>query len=236
MSIREIIDQIPTILEYFIPGYISIYVYNVFRNKKTTMSETIHFGACVIISFIIRTFISLAGKIGSIRSVFSWVSGNAYIRCFIASIIGIVVSIVLVHLREKKGVRKHFEKIANVTLSDSVFETCDLDKPDLKGDRRRVTIYGDNYVIYGRLLNYDLEDKDAWICMDLYEIKDEGTERKWFLQEKYERCLISVNSIRYIIAHYKGPDYDTLYPDNSYEEYKGKKLNEIEQKKSKTEQ
>lgn len=55
--IKEIVNNLPYLLIYYVPGFCTIFAYRRFRSARSfAMSETVHLGACVVISYIINCF------------------------------------------------------------------------------------------------------------------------------------------------------------------------------------
>lgn len=50
--IKEIVNNLPYLLIYYAPGFCTIFAYRRFRSARSfAMSETVHLGACVVISY-----------------------------------------------------------------------------------------------------------------------------------------------------------------------------------------
>lgn len=50
--IKEIVNNLPYLLIYYVPGFCTIFAYRRFRSARSfTMSETVHLGVCVVISY-----------------------------------------------------------------------------------------------------------------------------------------------------------------------------------------
>jgi len=58
--IKEIVNNLPYLLIYYVPGFCTIFSYRRFRSARSfAMSETVHLGACVVISYIINLFLEV---------------------------------------------------------------------------------------------------------------------------------------------------------------------------------
>ena len=58
--IKEIVNNLPYLLIYYVPGFCTIFAYRRFRSARSfAMSETVHLGACVVISYIINLFLEV---------------------------------------------------------------------------------------------------------------------------------------------------------------------------------
>ena len=50
--IKEIVNNLPYLLIYYVPGFCTIFAYRRFRSARSfAMSETAHLGVCVVISY-----------------------------------------------------------------------------------------------------------------------------------------------------------------------------------------
>ena len=55
--IKEIVNNLPYLLIYYVPGFCT---YRRFRSARSfAMSETVHLGACVVISYRINLFLEV---------------------------------------------------------------------------------------------------------------------------------------------------------------------------------
>ena len=58
--IKEIVNNLPYLLIYYVPGFCTIFAYRRFRSARSfAMSETVHLGVCVVISYIINLFLEV---------------------------------------------------------------------------------------------------------------------------------------------------------------------------------
>ena len=58
--IKEIVNNLPYLLIYYVLGFCTIFAYRRFRSARSfAMSETVHLGACVVISYIINLFLEV---------------------------------------------------------------------------------------------------------------------------------------------------------------------------------
>ena len=58
--IKEIVNNLPYLSIYYVPGFCMIFAYRRFRSARSfAMSETVHLGACVVISYTINLFLEV---------------------------------------------------------------------------------------------------------------------------------------------------------------------------------
>ena len=196
-GIRAIIENMPLILEYFVPGYFTIFAYRRFKGTgKNAMSDAIHLGMSVCISYFLHI-------------IFANIPNNIW-RCFIETLFGICFAIILLKLIQTSYVREMFSKVNNTFLSETTFDSCDL------YNLHNVTIHQEHQKVIGRLLSYNLDSDDAWLVLDYYRIEsNDGNEEleNWEKSDKYKRCLIPASSVQYITVAYR-EDKDYIYPSD----------------------
>ena len=96
------------------------------------MSETVHLGACVVISYTINLFLEVVWPTS--ESAGLEVTG---LKCILAIIVGVGIAFALVKLRGWRKARQLYADKLKSSLSDTVFEASEL-----AGDVY-VTVYGE---------------------------------------------------------------------------------------------
>ena len=94
------------------------------------MSETVHLGACVVISYIINLFLEVVWPTS--ESAGLEVTG---LKCILAIIVGVGIAFALVKLRGWRKARQLYADKLKSSLSDTVFEASEL------ADDVYVTVY-----------------------------------------------------------------------------------------------
>ena len=123
--IKEIVNNLPYLLIYYVPGFCTIFAYRRFRSARSfAMSETVYLGACVVISYIINLFLEVVWPTS--ESAGLEVTG---LKCILAIIVGVGIAFALVK-------QLYADKLKS-SLSDTVFEASEL------ADDVYVTVYGE---------------------------------------------------------------------------------------------
>ena len=131
--IKEIVNNLPYLLIYYVPGFCTIFAYRRFRSARSfAMSETVHLGACVVISYIINLFLEVVWPTS--ESAGLEVTG---LKCILAIIVGVGIAFALVKLRGWRKARQLYADKLKSSLSDTVFEASEL------ADDVYVTVYGE---------------------------------------------------------------------------------------------
>ncbi len=131
--IKEIVNNLPYLLIYYVPGFCTIFAYRRFRSARSfAMSETVHLWACVVISYIINLFLEVVWPTS--ESAGLEVTG---LKCILAIIVGVGIAFALVKLRGWRKARQLYADKLKSSLSDTVFEASEL------ADDVYVTVYGE---------------------------------------------------------------------------------------------
>lgn len=200
MIIKELLDNMPLVLEFFLPGYLGAFFYRRFKSNNSSMlTEKIHIGTAVCISYLLRS--TLRGLYYQIINCFGFAFlarlNTSSWRIFITSAICISGAAVLAKIRRIHEVRQCFSKIAKSSLSENVFEGCDLE------DNQEITVYLNERIIKGRLILYGQEQNDQWLAIDKCIIKDrDGRVVDHWMYHGYERYLIPIKEVKGIVVHY----------------------------------
>lgn len=210
MSISELVTNIPIILEYFIPGYLSIVFYQrLASGSNSAQSEKIRIGTAVCISTFARFVL---------QTLYYWLIPFPHfaflvkmnvpeLRFVIECVLVLCATFGFYWLLKSRPIRKFYSLLTKTTLSHSVFESCELSTTCL------ISVYLSDKVIKGRMIVYDLSGNDQWIALDKYIVKDEtGKVFDNWMYHQYERYLVPVKEITAIVIHYR--DGDKLIPCN----------------------
>lgn len=194
MNFEDFVKQIPYVLEYFVPGYISLTFYRALMNSEdeAKSSEQIHLATCICISYLLAL---IFGQIDTL-----------IIRFIFETIVGCFVSFLMVKLLGTKRFRHYFSLINHTTISKTVFEAIGLHLQD-----QWVTVYlKDGSMVYGRVVVFGSETTDQWISIDNYRTSgpsfdmDTGKKDEWYKNEKKsidEVLTIQYGEIRMISLH-----------------------------------
>lgn len=204
--VTSIIENIPSLMEYFVPGFVAIFIYRKISDISTAdySTEAIHLGASVVLSYTFRSIIVCLGKIPGIPTV-----SDSFLLCFVSTLLGIFLVLIIIKVKKHPKVRSVYSKINNTTLSDNVFECCNLSKaPD-------VIVYGDDKFIKGRLWVFGT-GTDTWLAIDQFEVysNEKGLIDHWTHHSNYTQYIIPYNEIKAIeVKHKKGSALDPDWYD-----------------------
>lgn len=136
----EIINNIPNLLQYYVPGIIFIYIVKTGFSKKLS-TWALNVSGCVIsyvllcISTLIRVKLSLLQSINQIYA-------NSILSICLALVLGFAV----LYLITKQSFTEFMEQYFNITLNDDIF----YDVIDFKGGSKcKITLKGKDFYIIG---------------------------------------------------------------------------------------
>lgn len=168
MKIGDILNSIPTLFTYFIPGYIVLYMKSTYLHEKS-WKETHLFLISIIISFIIRAIIDFL--IFLINIVFHEnIVLEENIQAFVYIIAAIIISVIFIVYRASKVQEKINELLNNnVVVEPTVW--CHAMKCK-NGGVARVYQYDNDVLYVGNLINYTLDpdDEKREILLSAFEI------------------------------------------------------------------
>lgn len=187
----QYIQYIPLILEYYVPGFLTIYLYRfLVDNDENRLSDNNHFGACICISFILRIPVVLIHP-----------SLNAYIQSVLISILGCAIAFLAYRSKGWTWVARLFSRFTASSSQNSVLNGCKLYTPG-----RIVKVITENYVVEGRVQLYNQSKYDNWIALDeviCIDVKNNKEDTWLEAGKKYERYIIPFDDIKLIIAKYE---------------------------------
>lgn len=155
-NIQIIVEQLPLILQYFIPGYIFIYVFYFFTSKKSSQGQNTLLYA-VIVSYFLKSIVD--------TTIFK---NNTVFLCLCA----LVASIVTIQLSRRRILEKIFSKINHKAVFEDIWlNVLDYDE----GTTLRFTCY-DGSTIIGILMFHEEKENNSWFIISDYSIKNENED------------------------------------------------------------
>lgn len=166
IEINKIIQNIPTILQYFVPGFIGIKIISRLISKK--IENTYLFILSCVYSYV---FISL---IGLFNACVKWsILDNTLAISAIAIILCVIASCIISRVIKSPKIKKSILNIFHCTLNDDIWA-------DIL-----------NYEVGSNLKVY-LKDKDYFI-IGQYRLNEDKGEDSWFALSGYVKCDVKTN-------------------------------------------
>lgn len=173
---KETIEYLPEILQFYIPGFIFLSIiigicqYKISISTKTVIS-------CVC-SFIFVSGIRVIGA-SNIWSVF-----------FIACVVSLVLGITIALLAKSKRFNGLLIKIFGMTVYSDIWDNIyDYDN----GTNLKIYLKGKDYYFIGHLKSQENNGKDSWVCISKPQQFEIGTDKKIYGQEENNRAMLVFN-------------------------------------------
>lgn len=182
INIQQIINIIPSILQYFVPGYIFLTLYNWIMSKTSADNQKM-IGSCVI-SFI---SISIIKALNSYLLKWNKLDTNIWIGAICSIFLCSIVSILFAKLFSCKKVDRFINEIFSVSLHKEILDSL-IDKS------ANIKIYFKNkdYYFIGHLNSYSIEKGETMICVS-QQIKYDFNDNEIYSQESTPNAYLLFN-------------------------------------------
>ena len=204
-ELTEIINNIPNLLQYYVPGIIFIYIVKTGFSKKLS-TWALNVSGCVIsyvllcISTLIRVKLSLLQSINQIYA-------NSILSICLALVLGFMV----LYLITKQSFMEFLEQYFNMTLNDDVF----YDVIDFKGGSKcKITLKEKDFYIIGDM-DYlgDRINNDQQIVLRAYSQYKIGNDEDAFISydgNPYAKIVIRYSDVDMIEIFNSEPEENNL--------------------------
>ncbi len=212
MEIGTIISDIANIIQYCIPGFLTLTVFARVANRDSNSKGDFYLVYCVIISYFL---IEITLILPFMKSVSSAVS------CIVASALGMIIATIFALSLKFEFIKKQYNRLTMNILERS---TWDASLTFTKSKCPQVEIYTNDYIYKARLLLYGSSEDDPWIVIDACTINklDKELVHDYKTSEERstsERIILSKSEIKFMRVIYKAGDEHYLKCEN--EEEKG---------------
>lgn len=159
----------PLILQYIIPGYLSIKWFEFALSKKFNTKNSLMFSC--IASYCLLAIVSLIRV-----KLFKSLPDTAIINSAIAIILGIIFVSIIVILSQWKHFRKLTVKLFHKTLNDDIWrDVLDLEH----GSNLKVYLKNQDYYIIGHHKNHEENGNDSWLALSSFGKYDKKTNNNY---------------------------------------------------------
>ena len=196
MDIKEIqliVDNIPTILQYFIPGYWAIFLFKYFCSKQIS-THMMSIMSCVL-SYILIVMATLVNSCFQINT-----SNPVIVNSAIAVVIGTLLSIIISVIFSRQWFKKVLVFLFCKTPNDNIWrDILDL----TNGSNLKIYLKEKDYYIMGHHKDHDEHDKDPWIAVSAFEKRDKKTNEIYgdepsYLDNDSVICAVRFSDIEHI--------------------------------------
>ena len=189
-ELKEIINQTPYILEFFVPGFISVCIFQIFTSRKKSEYQLI---LSVATSYILKAICSISHRYMCPDMKFSWSE-----QVIILTVVGVLLSILFVKVSESDCFTKLTKKINNKSLHDDIWR----DVIDYKNGTTLRIISDDGIVYFGILYAHEEKGNDSWFVLKDYIVEDHGMEYKSKDMQWDARIAINLRKIKQVELYY----------------------------------
>lgn len=166
MDLIKLIDNISNLFIYFIPGYITLYIKQIYRHEKDKKSNHL-FILSIVLSFIIKSTAEMILYCIYYFTGLNFVMSET-VKTFFLIIIAIIFAIVSIVYKDSV-----IEKKINTFLKNDVISEPDVWNYAMKASKgawARVYLVDENLVYEGKLFGYtmDPDDKEREILLASY--------------------------------------------------------------------
>lgn len=186
-ELNLIFNNIPKLLQYFIPGYWTIFVFKYFCSKKTSNYIT-NVMSCVI-SYILISFVELLRVYCNFMSAFP---NNAIINSCIATFEGTLLTIFLSLVFCSKRFSNLTVKLFHKTPNEDIWrDILDLNH----GSNLKLYLKNEDYYIIGHHKDHEEKGNDGWIAVSAFAKFDKNTNKNY----KNEPSFLNDENVIYTI-------------------------------------
>lgn len=158
--IKWIFDNIPLLLQYFVPGYVSLIIFTYFTSKKTQNNSSYVMG-CVL-SYVLLSFVSL---IRTNTTILCNIPDSPIGNSAIAIILGICFSVLGTLVFSSKFFSRLVVCLFHKTQNDDIWH----DVLDLKnGSNLKIYLRNKDYYVIGHHKNHEENGNDSWIAVSAF--------------------------------------------------------------------
>lgn len=159
-EINLIIDSIPNILQYYLPGYWVIFLFGYLCSKKIS-GKIVHIMSCVL-SYILLTFTAFL-RINV--DIISKLPDTALVNSGVAIAIGTLLILIFSMIFISNIFSKIMVKLFHKTPNDDIWR----DVLDLKnGSNLKIYVKDADYYVIGHHKNHEEKDGEAWLAISAF--------------------------------------------------------------------
>lgn len=182
---KNVLDNLPLILQYIVPGYLTIKWFGFTLSKKIDTKNLLIFSCAV--SYCFLSLISLL-RIQWFKSI----PDTAFINSALSIILGIIIVSIITILSERKWFKKITVKLFHKTLNNDIWrDVLDLEN----GSNLKVYLKDKDYYLIGHHKNHEEKGNDSWLALSGFAKFDKETNKNYKYEPNYinnEKIIITV--------------------------------------------
>lgn len=170
ISIKDLIPIMSDLINLFLSGFIFVYIYNWFNNKKMDISTLTIWS--LFISALIKSLYSTIHIF-----ILSSIEIPNAVKIIIYSLTGFLLAILLTQLKNTKKITRILYKVNNKSINDDIFDDIfDYDKKTML----KIYIKSSDVYYIGRFSFREENGINSWISLVEYNCIDRQTNKKIF--------------------------------------------------------
>lgn len=172
-----LLDSIPKVLQYFIPGYWSLFIFRYFCSKRMS-NYMMNLMSCVV-SYILMAIITfMRVKIGFLLLM----PDNALVNSAIAIFMGTVLSICIALIVSRKWFSNVMVYWFHKTTNDDIWRDV-INWKD--GSNLKIYLKDQEYYLIGHQKNMEEKGKESWIAISAFGKFDKKTNENYREEPSY---------------------------------------------------
>lgn len=172
-----LLDNIPKVLQYFIPGYWSLFIFRYFCSKRMS-NYMMNLMSCVV-SYILMAIITfMRVKIGFLLLM----PDNALVNSAIAIFMGTVLSICIALIVSRKWFSNVMVYWFHKTTNDDIWRDV-INWKD--GSNLKIYLKDQEYYLIGHQKNMEEKGEESWIAISAFGKFDKKTNENYREEPSY---------------------------------------------------
>lgn len=172
-----LLDSIPKVLQYFIPGYWSLFIFRYFCSKRMS-NYMMNLMSCVV-SYILMAIITfMRVKIGFLLLI----PDNALVNSAIAIFMGTVLSICIALIVSRKWFSNVMVYWFHKTTNDDIWREV-INWKD--GSNLKIYLKDQEYYLIGHQKNMEEKGEESWIAISAFGKFDKKTNENYREEPSY---------------------------------------------------
>lgn len=192
-NIVELINQIPAILEYFVPGFVFICSFKFFVSKKDSSYQIV---ISIVISYILKAVFSFLHQFILPHREFSWSE-----KIIILTLAAFLLSLFMAWTFDRKKLNYFFVKFLHKSVYDDIWR----DAIDYDNGTTLRFVCGKNVYI-GTLDKHEEKGNDSWFLLSDYIIEEDGktynSEQELKETAMDSKMAINLKNVDYVQLYY----------------------------------
>lgn len=190
---KLLLEQLPNLLQYYVPGYIFIMIYDFMLSKKRREGANLHL-ECLVVSYIVVVITRTIFEMTNVPQTYRVI---VIIEFLLAALIAYLVALFLASEHSDKTLRFfRISRSARASIWDDYIDTN-------LGAVAAVFLDDENIIYYGKVVAYDYESEDSnYIAMAYYDIYDLDWQKQYDEKDNTYVTLIKLDNVFRIEFNY----------------------------------